>query len=1238
MKNSFLFGALVLLALQTSAEPKLWVGGHGGDWNTAENWNPVGVPTKADIAVFRSEGTVRVDLSAKPVGIGGLRFETGTTILHTTLSDVSGSASGSPLSLATGTNEFYAAAGAVGVVSNVVNGTGTAPLTATVDISKTGAGEIAVELPLGTGYGYVHSIDVREGTLSTVAGVGPDYCLIGDIVIRDGAMLKTGHVRSALFSFSSVEIEAGGTWDCCGVEQYCDGLSGAGALVNASSLKVWLSRAPYVFGGSITGVDGARVAMTFNAKAAALSVDDWAQYLGSADAFANVKVTLNAEAGNMLRFAPGVGTFRVGEIVGNVLQYLDLDDVDGNPVTLYADFSNPGTMNLRGSGSFYQTGSLRSINSSAADFSQFSGKIGVVPGMAMYVGNNSAASVPDVSKVAAFEAQSEPSKVGTTSAGWLLFQNKGCDTMAINGLLGDGLFSFLGPATIAQAGTTGAAFWLNENADVTVCGGSALLNGNQLYFRSGAKLTIRDGAYVGKVPAVPTYGSWTQAKRPAGVNAVDKPETGAIDVRDGGQFFSAFGLGAKTVTVSSGGTFALGSGIAAISGTTAGDPTQLTVDGGTLSLHTETTPYTFSVTPDSDAVSVSVGSSGMTIDCDMELQSYSEGTHEFKFQHPITGVGGVVRTGGGFLWGTYPWTISGAFDNRDGVAEIHPEAANIAAATVPLFGSGDFRLGNARLQFRGDTAATPAVTVQVGTGGAFAYDGAATVRTRSLATLPQHGLELGALTRGGPGAALFFWNATGAAYDESCGRVTFATAPEQTAAGRIAGPVFTFDKPDTWNYGRVGFASYADGSLVSFDGYADGLGGGADSVALVTTGKLATVTGTMSVAALRVDGDRAIISSGDVAAHSMLHIPSGARLCVGSGSDPACVILNNRYSGDYPATIKGAGVLDFGSREGVVAVNGKSGGVVNFARIDAVISGSGGLSIVGLNDIAIESGLELRGANDYTGGTRVNSVFVRPTTSASFAKGDVWLGDGELCGGGLQLDTEGLVVSNGIHAAGWGPKLLIAGETTGRGAIVFKKGATLAGGVEAYRPLRIGALDVDGLEGVFAGCVSGDKIQIWAPVAGSPTRGTVVFSGSNTYTGGTEVVNSTLVLRNGGTAGTGPVWLSDGTLAVEGGEAQTVRNRITGVGTIRVSGKGEKSFSALESQDGAGFALDVGKGRRVFVRSLRGFSSITSSASGPVELYVSDVSEEGTFVGPVAPNVTLRYGERQLPGAILIVR
>lgn len=1093
--------ALSVAAVQLSAESKLWIGGNGGDWNVAENWQPSGVPAKEDTAVFRSEGTVQVELSALPLGISGLRFERGTTILHTTSERVDGSSAGTPLRMPAGENVLFAADGATGIISNVLNGATGATL------AKEGHGEIIAALSFGTGYGYFDSIDVRAGTLSTHSAMSVIYCLQSVVYVRSGATLRTERENSVHPSFA-VQVDKGGTWDFGGAKQSFAAIKGDGVLTN---------------------------------------------------------------------FPDGY------ELPTSAV----LDD--------------------------------------------FTGRFVVSAGK-----NASVSSASEKSFPFAFETvAADESTAGTISAGWILFKNT-TSLLTLDRLLGNGTFSFAGLTVISQASTSGAMFWLNAGAEVSISGGEALLSGDQLKFRAGSKLVVENGAYVGKSPEAPKYGGWTTAKRPAGVDTVDQAASGSIEIRDGGTFFGSFG-GVKTNQVSLGGTLMLGAGLVAQSGATAEDPALLTVDGGTLALHTEKTPYEFKVTPDSDALRVTVGSGGMSLDCDMETLPYSEGTHEFVFRRPIFGEGGIVRTGGGILYGTHPWQIAGAFDNRDGTVEIHPEAEGIAASSAPLFGTGDFRLGNARLQFRGDSAATPAMTAKVGTGGSFIYDGAASVRTSRAAGLPRHGLELGALQRGGAGAALFFWNASGTEYNASCGKVTFSESPAADAAGRVAGPVFTFDKPTDWNYGRIGFAAYGTDGLVSYAGYTDGVAGGADSIALVTGGTKATVASAVSVAALRVDGDKSVPSSGDGAAASMLQILSGGRLCVGGESDATgCVILNNRHSGDSPATIKGAGVLDFGSREGVIAVNGKSGGAVSFARVDAKISGSGGLSVVGLNDITRESGLELRGANDYTGGTRVNGAFVRPTTAASLSSGDVWLGDGELCGGALQLDTVGLVVPNRIHAAGWGPCLL--GELTGRGALVFKKSATLSGDVDAYRPLRIGALDDASVEGVFTGCISGGKIQVWSAQAGSPTAGAIVFMGANTYAGGTEVVNATLVLRNGGTAGTGPIWLSGGTLVVDGAEPQTIPNRMTGVGTIRICGKGEKTFAALEGQDNAGFTLDLGTARRLFVSSLKGISSITSSRAGGVELWVSNAAEQGSFTGDVAQNVTICYGERGTPGMVLIVR
>lgn len=1225
------FVAVLAQVLVGSAEEKVWVGENLGDWNTPSNWSPEGVPAKTDTAVFRPVGTLQVELSSKPEGISGFRFESGGTILHTTLPDTSGSASGSPISMPAGTNFFYAAENAVGVISNVVNGSGNAPATATAFIAKTGPGDVTVELPLGSGYGYFNSIDIREGSLTTVAGVGPTYLLIGAIRIRDGAKLVTGHAQSALFSFSPVQIDAGGIWDCGGVEQFADGLNGEGSIINAYSFKLWLKQAPYLFSGTITPAGPNNVVMTFNAKDGTTAPEDWAQYVGSENAFAACNIALNDAEGSMLRFGSGVGTFRVGQIVSTLKQRISLEDDAGEPISLYTDFCNPGTMNLRGAGTLYQTGSLRSMNSSAVDFTDFSGTIGVVPGGSMYVGNNSAASIPDVSNVADFTTvATSPADAGKNNMGWLLFQNKNCVAFDLNRISGNGIFSFLGKTVIHEADTTGAWFWLNEGADVAISRGRALLAGNQLYWAANTKLTVTNGTYVGAPETVPLYQSWTTAKRPSGISTYNTARNvGTLLVADSGVFFGC-DLAAKSVTIRDGGAYWLGTGINALSGVTADDPAVLTIDGGLLQLRTEKSPYKLAVTPDDAAVRMVVGPRVARIDCDLQTAPYSESGNQFIFKQPIfasaSGDAGIVRTGAGLLWSTYPLQISGPFDNRDGTLEIHPEETSVASATVPLYGTGDFRLGNARLQFRGDAAATQAITAKVGTGGLFAYDGAATVRVRNTSDLPKHNLQLGELTRGRSGAALFFWCATGGAYDDDAGSVTFAAEPE-TRSGRLAGPVFTLDKPEGWSYGRLGFAAYDANGIKSFDGYVAGVNGGADSVALVSTGNVVTVNASVSVGALRVDGDPAALSS--VTAASMLTISSGATLTVGSASDPACVILNNRQSADYPATIKGGGRLDFGTREGIVAVNDKSGSV-NFARIETEIAGSGGLTVAGPIDGKAETGLELRGANTYTGGTRVNAAYVRPTTSASLSTGDVWLGDGELCGGGLQLDTAGLVISNRIHAAGWGPWLL--GETCGRGAIVFRQDATLSGDVEAVAPLRIGALP--GAAGLFSGTISGASIQIWSHSV-STAAGSIAFSGSNTYAGGTEIINATLVLKDDGTVGTGPVWLGDGTLTVDSNEDRTIGNRITGVGTIRLAGRGKVAFAALDSQDGAGFTLDLAR-RRVTVGTLEGFSSVTSSASS-TDLYVTDMAE-GSYTGKVASNVRLHYGEYQKPGLMLIFR
>ena len=71
----------------------------------------------------------------------------------------------------------------------------------------------------------------------------------------------------------------------------------------------------------------------------------------------------------------------------------------------------------------------------------------------------------------------------------------------------------------------------------------------------------------------------------------------------------------------------------------------------------------------------------------------------------------------------------------------------------------------------------------------------------------------------------------------------------------------------------------------------------------------------------------------------------------------------------------------------------------------------------------------------------------------------------------------------------------------------------------------------------------------------------VVFEGANTYTGGTEIVSSTLILRGPCSAGTGPVALDNGVLRFENTEPIVFPNDVEGLGTVEVAGSAPVIFT-----------------------------------------------------------------------------
>ena len=360
---------------------------------------------------------------------------------------------------------------------------------------------------------------------------------------------------------------------------------------------------------------------------------------------------------------------------------------------------------------------------------------------------------------------------------------------------------------------------------------------------------------------------------------------------------------------------------------------------------------------------------------------------------------------------------------------------------------------------------------------------------------------------------------------------------------------------------------------------------------------------------------------------------------VGDGTGAALVILNSNGD-EAQATIKGPGELAFGGAEGVITCNMRGGEIVSR------MTGTAGITYAAPEKTAEQQAgaLVVGGGNDYSGGTRINGLSVRPQGSGAFGSGDVYVADGDNYGGNITFDA-GLTdinIPNRLHAGGRGK--------VGAGALTFKGDAEWSGDIDITAvTMRVCPNAGDAL---LSGVISGGGLQVYTAstntfdeegneIKAYAQRGRVILSGANVYTGKTEVIRTTLVLRDGGKTGPGEIELDDGVLEIEASDAVSLASPITGYGIVKLSGARARlvSFAAADETDPflqQGHALDL-NGRNRVVNSLKGFTSIRSSSAKQVHLSVLD-DAEGSFAGEVAENVVLHYGKVYAPGLTLIVR
>ena len=326
-----------------------------------------------------------------------------------------------------------------------------------------------------------------------------------------------------------------------------------------------------------------------------------------------------------------------------------------------------------------------------------------------------------------------------------------------------------------------------------------------------------------------------------------------------------------------------------------------------------------------------------------------------------------------------------------------------------------------------------------------------------------------------------------------------------------------------------------------------------------------------------------------------IELGKGAVLKVGNGRDPAAIhfgVCNSLRGGD--------GTLDFGGSEGIFTIPTSHQGYPN--SIGVKLAGTAGVSYFCFNRDHDQK-VAIGNANVYTGGTRIWGVDVYANNAGAFSSGDVHVGRGWCRGGRVILNVENAVFANNFHLAGRGNSHQTDSDNLGRlyvnyrkGALSFAKNATVSGNVILEESTRITA--ADGVTGVISGVVSGDRLEIYKPFT-SYDAGVVKLAGSNTYTGGTDVVQSTLSLGGGSGAGTGAVTLDNGVLQFENEAAVTFANDVKGAGRVRLAGAAVDFTGDLSKLSAP---LELVGGARYEFSSVPPFSTITNLDSRRAEV------------------------------------
>ena len=291
--------------------------------------------------------------------------------------------------------------------------------------------------------------------------------------------------------------------------------------------------------------------------------------------------------------------------------------------------------------------------------------------------------------------------------------------------------------------------------------------------------------------------------------------------------------------------------------------------------------------------------------------------------------------------------------------------------------------------------------------------------------------------------------------------------------------------------------------------------------------------------------------SGDTA---RLVLTNGASLVLG-GSSSLRVGFDGSAAGTNIFDIAASATATNSGTAGLIL---RKNGSVNIANLLA-----GGVLTV--NNITTDAAASNNTSFNFDGGT------LRAASNiTTFLSG---VGAVTVRGGGAAIDSAGynITVAQALLDGGGGLTKLGGGTLTLTGSNTYSGGTTVsAGTLQINTGGTLGTGNVTNQAKLIFNRTDVFTVSNKLAGAGGVTKqaaGTVILTGSNTYSGGTTISGGTLQLDGDGTLGAGNV-TNNATLAFNRSDGATVGNKLLGTGAVTKSGPGSLTLSGANTYTG----------------------------------------------------------------------